>query len=218
VAVERTPIGVSVRDCHGRVERFDEIVFAGHADQSLNILGDNASIDERRFLSAFRYEKNHAVLHTDVRLMPRRRAVWSAWNYMSRQDDPQAARASVTYWMNRLQNLRTPAPLFVSLNPVRAPDPACVLRRFTYDHPSFDAGALAAQSALPKIQGDNRTWFAGSYCGHGFHEDALASGFAVAAALGAPPAWAGEFAEVSPAAGNATPATSPVRASIPVAA
>jgi predicted NAD/FAD-binding protein len=218
VAIERTPVGVSVRDCRGHVEMFDEIILAGHADQSLALLGADASNEERRVLGAFRYEKNRAVLHTDPKLMPRRRAIWSAWNYMSGGDDPHVSSASVTYWMNRLQKLRTPAPIFVSLNPIREPDPARVLRHFSYDHPSFDAVALAAQTALPEIQGHNRTWFAGSYCGHGFHEDALASGFAVAVALGAPPAWAGAFAEVSPAAHNATPANPLARASMPAAA
>jgi predicted NAD/FAD-binding protein len=206
LAIKRTPLGVSVRDSDGRVEIFDEIVLGGHADQSLALLGAGASSDERRALGAFRYEKNHAVLHTDAGLMPRRRALWSAWNYMSGRDDRLSASASVTYWMNRLQDLRTPEPLFISLNPIREPDPDRVLRRFDFDHPSFDAAALTAQATLPDIQGRNRTWFAGSYCGYGFHEDALAAGLAVAAALGAPPPWAGAITEVSPAARNATPA------------
>jgi predicted NAD/FAD-binding protein len=217
-AIDRTPLGVSVRDCDGRTEMFDEIVLAGHADQSLALLGAGASSIERRVLGAFRYEKNHAVLHTDARLMPRRRALWAAWNYMSGRDDRLSASASVTYWMNCLQNLRTSEPLFVSLNPIREPHPAGVLRRFEYDHPSFDAAALAAQTALPEIQGRNRTWFAGSYCGHGFHEDALASGFAIAAALGAPAPWTGTFEEVSPAARNATPAVPFERPILPAAA
>jgi predicted NAD/FAD-binding protein len=218
VAIERTRLGVSLTDCQGRTETFDEIVLAGHADQSLALLGAGASDEERRVLSAFRYEKNHAVLHTDGRLMPRRRGVWSAWNYMSRRDEPQASSASVTYWMNRLQNLRTPEPLFVSLNPIHEPNPARVLRRFDYDHPSFDAAALAAQAALPEIQGRNCTWFAGSYCGHGFHEDALSAGFAVAAALGTPSPWADEVVEVSPAAHIATPAIPAARSGMQVAA
>jgi predicted NAD/FAD-binding protein len=217
-AIERTPLGVSLRDRGGRTEVFDEIVLAGHADQSVALLGAGADIDERRVLSAFRYERNHAVLHTDARLMPRRRAIWAAWNYMGGRDEFLSASASVTYWMNRLQGLRTTEPLLVSLNPMREPDPDRVLRRFDYDHPSFDAAALSAQVDLRKIQGRNRTWFAGSYCGHGFHEDALASGLAVATALGAPPPWASTFEEVSPAAHNATPTLPSAQPVLPAAA
>ena len=50
--------------------------------------------------------------------------------------------------------------------------------------PLFDAGAIAAQMEFWDIQGVRRTWFCGSYLGHGFHEDALQSGLAVAEQLG----------------------------------
>jgi len=218
IAVGRTARGVVLRDADGRSEIFDEVVLAGHADQSLAMLGERATADERRVLRAFRYERNHAVLHTDRRLMPKTRAIWSAWNYMSQQNHGHDAKASVTYWMNRLQRLRTPQPLLVSLNPFREPDPARVLRRFDYDHPCFDSAALAAQAELPTIQGADRIWFAGSFCGHGFHEDALASGLAVAAALGAPAPWAGEITEMSPATANATPAVVLTELGIPARA
>ena len=35
--------------------------------------------------------------------MPRRRSVWSSWNYVGRSD--AATAVSVTYWLNRLQGL-----------------------------------------------------------------------------------------------------------------
>ena len=44
--------------------------------------------------------------------------------------------------------------------------------------------AIAAQQQFWDIQGVRRTWFCGSYLGHGFHEDALQSGLAVAEQLG----------------------------------
>jgi predicted NAD/FAD-binding protein len=95
--------------------------------------------------------------------------------------------------MNRLQNLNAATPLFVTLNPSIEPAPALTLREFIYDHPQFDAAALTAQGQLPALQGGRRSWFCGSYCGYGFHEDALESGLRVATALGAPPPWAREF-------------------------
>ncbi len=136
---------------------------------------------EVELLGAFRYRPNTAVLHTDISLMPRRRAVWSSWNYLG---GDAAQGPSVTYWMNRLQGLRTPQPLFVSLNPQRTPDPAAVLRTELYSHPQLDAAAATAQKKLWSLQGVRRTWFCGAWFGAGFHEDALQSGLAVAEQLG----------------------------------
>ncbi len=191
VALERTPVGVFLRDSIGRVERYDQVVLATHADQALEILGPEAAPMERALLSAFRYERNTALLHQDDRLMPRRRGVWSSWNYMTGAGGDDQRPASVTYWMNRLQNLDPAVPLFLSLNPLRQPAPDKLLRRFVYMHPQFDHAAIEAQAALPDIQGTDRVWFCGSYCGYGFHEDGLRAGLSVAAALGAEAPWQG---------------------------
>ncbi|WP_439815656.1 NAD(P)/FAD-dependent oxidoreductase [Zavarzinia sp. CC-PAN008] len=162
-------------------EAFDAVVIAAHADQALAMLGD-ADTAERQVLGAFHYTPNEAVLHSDASLMPRRRRVWSSWNFCSTGDARD--RVNVTYWMNCLQSLDPAVPLFVSLNPMRQPRPETVLGRFSYSHPFYDAGALQAQGALCQIQGLRRTWFCGSYFGYGFHEDALQSGLAVAELAG----------------------------------
>ena len=108
---------------------------------------------------------------------------------MARSADRFDRAASVTYWMNRLQNLNTRHPLFVSLNPFTEPDPAQIHGRYNYSHPQFDATAVAAQQGIAAIQGRLNTWYAGAYLGYGFHEDGLQSGLHVAAALGSPPPW-----------------------------
>ena len=200
--VTRLAHGVVVRDASGHEDRFDHAVLACHADQALTMMADPAE-DERRILSAFRYQRNRAVLHQDEGLMPRRRRVWSSWNYLSTRAGDPSQSVSVTYWMNRLQSLDMDNPLFVSLNPLREPDPARTLRAFSYEHPVFDHGATAAQAAMGDIQGRDRVWFCGAYCGHGFHEDGLASGLAVAEAIGARRPW--RVAEVSPAGEDARP-------------
>ncbi|WP_374447675.1 NAD(P)/FAD-dependent oxidoreductase [Stella sp.] len=179
---------VVVRDRGGHEERFDQVVLAVHGDQTLAMLPD-ADPHERAILGAFRYAANRAVLHGDPRLMPRRRSVWSSWNYLATRDDAGARAVSVTYWMNRLQGLDPAVPLFVSLNPPEPPAPSQVHAAFDYMHPVFDQAAIDAQAALPRIQGRRRTWFCGAWCGHGFHEDGLSAGLAVAASLGAAPAW-----------------------------
>ena len=201
--IRRTLAGVIVRDAQGHEDRFDAVVLASHADQSLAVLAD-ATPEERSVLGAFRYERNRAVLHTDPALMPRRRRAWASWNYLTNGRFDDQAQVSVTYWMNLLQNIDRRAPLFVTLNPLRDPAPGSVIAAFDYDHPQFDHAAVAAQSRLPAIQGQRGTWFCGSYCGYGFHEDALAAGLAVAQALGAPRPWT--VRDVSPAFANATPA------------
>ena len=178
-----------VHEDGGVARRFDRVVIAAHADQALAML-QAPTPQERRVLGGVAYQPNLAVLHRDPALMPRRRRVWSSWNYMGDTRQAESGRSvSVTYWMNRLQGLDPSVPLFVSLNPLRSPRPELTLAAFDYHHPIFDTAALAAQAELPSIQGVRNIWFCGSWCGYGFHEDALASGLAAAEALGVRRPW-----------------------------
>ena len=116
--------------------------------------------------------------------MPKRRRLWSSWNYLGEGKGREATLA-VTYWMNQLQPLGATAPdLFVTLNPPREIDTAHSIAAFDYAHPMFDAAAMRAQRELWSLQGVNRTWFCGAYFGYGFHEDGLQSGLAAAEAVG----------------------------------
>ena len=208
-ALRRRPEGVEVTTPHG-TQHFDAVVVATHADQARRILGATASPLETALLGAFNYTANDAWLHTDPALMPRRRQVWSSWNYLGGRDGENAgapADLAVTYWLNRLQDLAAP-DIFVTLNPKRAPDADKVLARMTYEHPVFDGPAIQAQARLPEIQGIDRIWYCGSYFGYGFHEDGLESGFAVAESLGSPVPWAGAVKAASPAARTARPLAS----------
>jgi predicted NAD/FAD-binding protein len=204
-AVTRTPAGVLIRSADGVDRRFDQLVIATHADQALEILGHGASGAEREILSAFRYQRNRAVLHSDAALMPRRRAAWASWNYHTGDENEAGGDTSVTYWMNRLQSLNTLQNVFVTLNPINQPTQHHAHRTFIYDHPLFDHSALTAQARLPEIQGSNRVWYCGSYCGYGFHEDGLQAGLSVAAALGAQAPWAERIEPMSPAHHAVTP-------------
>jgi predicted NAD/FAD-binding protein len=179
----------------GVAETYDHVVIGAHADQALRMLADPDD-GETRLLSLFRYGRNDTILHTDARLMPRRRSVWSSWNYLAPDRAPgtpfpspsplSGSRSvlSVTYWMNRLQALPTRTNLFVTLNPHTMPPDGRVLARMTYEHPILDGPAIAAQPALWSLQGHRRTWFCGAWFGAGFHEDGLQSGLAVAEQLG----------------------------------
>jgi predicted NAD/FAD-binding protein len=172
---------VNVRTARG-VEAFDHVVLACHSDQSAAILAD-ADEAEHRLLAGARYQPNRALLHTDARLMPASRQVWSSWNYLSDGGDDPAV--SVTYLLNKLQPLPFRTPLFVSLNPLVEPAPESVIAEFDYAHPVFDTRMIEAQQQLPGVQGRRRVWLAGAWTGYGFHEDGLKSGLAVAAALAA---------------------------------
>lgn len=174
---ERVVVG---HDCGG--ESFDQVVIAAHADRALAMLPD-ASALEAETLGAFHYRDNRAILHSDAGLMPKRKSIWSSWNYASRPGEG-APQLSVTYWMNRLQGIADDKPLFLTLNPLTEPDPALVHQEIEWGHPMFDSGAVAAQHHLWELQGRNRTWFCGAYFGAGFHEDGLQSGLAVAEAIG----------------------------------
>ena len=63
---------VQVQDSNGGSAVYDEIVLACHSNEALALLAD-ADAREREALSPFRYQRNVAVLHRDVRVMPRRR-------------------------------------------------------------------------------------------------------------------------------------------------
>lgn len=180
--IERAP-GRATIYANGTARTYDAVVLACHSDQALAMLAEPTA-DETRLLGQIRYSKNRVVLHRDTALMPQRRNAWAAWNYVGEKPvDGETGQPSVTYWMNLLQGLRG-QNLFVTLNPEREPDPATVLVDHEFDHPIFNAGALAAQSELWSLQGVNSVWYAGAWFGSGFHEDGLQAGLAVAEALG----------------------------------
>ena len=185
--ISRDRNGTVVTDRTGHRARYDEVVLACHADEALALLAD-PDPEEAYSLSAIRFQENEAVLHSDPALMPRRRRLWSSWNYLS-AGGQAAGRVSVSYWMNRLQGIDRRFPLFVTLNPQRPPAADAQIGRFVYHHPVFDRRACEAQARLARLQGLRRTWYCGAWLGYGFHEDGLSSAIAVARALGVAPPW-----------------------------
>ncbi|GHE22635.1 NAD(P)/FAD-dependent oxidoreductase [Halomonas urumqiensis] len=180
--IRRHDDGVELRT-DGGVERFDQVVLACHADQALAML-DDPSDAEREILGAMPYQDNDVVLHTDTRLLPRRKRAWASWNYRLDGRDEQA-RVSVTYDMNILQRLEAPHTFCVTLNDSEAIDPAKILGRFTYAHPQFTLAGQAAQARHAEISGvPQRTHYCGAYWRSGFHEDGVWSALRVAMTLG----------------------------------
>jgi uncharacterized protein len=177
-------------------EDFDGVVMACHPDQALALLGQGATTAEQGLLGAIRYQPNLAVLHTDVSVLPSQSQAWAAWNYERRAADAPSTSTSASathsaaagdqqqvclhYLINRLQPLPWQQPVVVSLNPLTPIAPGCVIQTFHYDHPVFDAPAIAAQKEVATLQGQQQTWFCGAWCGYGFHEDGLQSGWTAA--------------------------------------
>jgi len=172
---------VVVTPATGEPQRFDEVVLATHSDQALSMLED-PSDREHELLGAIPYQANEAVLHTDVRMLPRRRRAWASWNYHL-LDDP-GDRTTVTYHMNRLQSLTAERDFCVTLNRTQEIDPAHVIRRIQYAHPVYTAGGVRAQQRVAEISGRERTHFCGAYWGWGFHEDGVVSALRVAKRFG----------------------------------
>jgi predicted NAD/FAD-binding protein len=178
--VIRDADGVTVISAAG-TERFDKVVFACHSDQALALLA-TPSADERAVLGTLTYASNDVVLHTDTRLLPRRRKAWASWNY--RLGGAEQAPAALTYNMNILQGIDAPVTFCVSLNQTAQIDPAQVLARFSYSHPQYSLAALAAQARQGELQGRQHSYYCGAYWGNGFHEDGVLSALKVAEYFG----------------------------------
>jgi len=148
---------------------YDHIVLASHADQSLKML-DKPTEEEQRILSKFKYVSNQAILHSDEKLMPKKKLAWSSWNSIS-----NGKQTSVTYWLNNLQNLKSDNNFFLTLNPFCEINKESIIKKINFTHPHFNSDTLKHQKSLFSLQGKKRTWYCGSYFGYGFHEDGIKS-------------------------------------------
>ncbi|EAQ25040.1 NAD(P)/FAD-dependent oxidoreductase [Roseovarius sp. 217] len=179
--IRRLAEGVEVRAEGGDWEQFDEVVIAAHSDDALRLLAD-ADESERGSVGAIAYQPNDIILHADTSVMPRRRAVWSSWNYTEARVK-RAGQIDLTYWMNSLQPIPEDDPHFVTLNTTRPIRDELIYDQVTLRHPVYDLGAVAAQARVRAMNGRRNTWFCGAWMRNGFHEDGLASGLEVAEAI-----------------------------------
>ena len=184
--VERTQQGVIISIEGEKSEFFDKIIFATHANDTLELLHDIKQ-EEYDILSQFSFQKNNVILHSQSSYMPKKKMAWSSWNYLSNNSEKK--ELCVTYWMNKLQSISNHFPLFVTLNPfsdfpIKEPH-----RHFTYLHPIFDQNAIEAQKKLNTIQGPLHTYFCGAWTRYGFHEDGILSAVAIAKAFNIEIPW-----------------------------
>ena len=157
---------------------YDKVIFAMHAPDVLKLI-DEPTVDELRILSAFEYKENKAILHNDTKALYPNKNIYAAWNYKTNGEDKNV---TLSYWINRLQNLNSKKEYFVSLNETEKIEQ--VIEKISYEHPQFDKKAIEAQNKRALINGKNNTYFAGAYWRYGFHEDGLYSANTIASEFG----------------------------------
>ena len=174
--ISKSKEGIRVHYQEG-IKTFDKVILACHADQSSEILIENFS-EEANLLKDFKYQKNTSILHSDINFMPKRKSVWSSWNYIT--ETGNSGNLSITYWMNELQGINSPKPILLSLNPKILPNPDLIYGQYSYSHPILDNNAINIQKKLSSIQGKNNLWFCGAWTGFGVHEDGVKSAIEIA--------------------------------------
>ncbi|KAJ7738325.1 FAD/NAD(P)-binding domain-containing protein [Mycena metata] len=178
---------VQLTTANGVTESYDHVIFACHSDTVLSILraGEGMTEEEQRILGMFQWNRNEAVLHSDIELMPNSRLAWSCWNYLTQsvldsrgKRKANSDQVSLTYGMNDLQHISEAnyGPVLVTLNPPFEPREGTLAGRYRYDHPVLDARAVRAQKLMRTIQRTRSISYAGAYLRYGFHEDGFASG------------------------------------------
>ncbi|WP_416883651.1 NAD(P)/FAD-dependent oxidoreductase [Marivita sp.] len=180
-AVRRDVMGAEVKAYGSEWERYDEVVFATHSDDTLRLLADATPL-EKRALGAITYQPNRIVLHADASIMPKKRICWSLWNY-TEAEAKELNTIDLTYWMNSLQPIPENDPHFVTLNTTRPIREELIYDECTLRHPVYDLDALAAQDIVRDMNGTHRTWFCGAWMKNGFHEDGLGSAVDVVDAI-----------------------------------
>lgn len=180
-AVRRDALGVEVKAWGGEWERFDEVVFATHSDDSLRMLAD-ADADETAALGAVKYQPNRMVFHSDNSVMPKARSVWASWIY-SEEKGKREDTIDLTYWINKLQPWLKEDELFVTLNTTRTIREELIWDECELRHPVYDLAALDAQKVIAQANGAQNTWFCGAWMKNGFHEDGLSSAVDVVDAM-----------------------------------
>ena len=165
-----------------KVIEFDKVICASHADQTFKMIKD-LNREEEAVLKPWSYSKNITILHTDSSFMPPSKSAWACWNYVKNKDSDDGDDVSLTYYMNRLQGLKTKNNYLVTLNPTKKIPNEKKIYETVYTHPKYTQASISTQDKIKKVNGSNHLYFCGSYCRYGFHEDGVISAVNVAKEL-----------------------------------
>ena len=180
--IKQQETGYELKTSKGFSQTFDNIIFAGHSNESLNILlrSENPDPSIIDTLNSYRYVENQAVLHDDVSFLPSDKRLWASWNVQSVGSSADDYVSQTTYHMNRLQKLETTKELMVTINPLKEPDPENILYQTQYSHPVLSTRKQDIERKFQILNKGPGVYFCGAYIGYGFHEDGYQSGMRVA--------------------------------------
>jgi len=181
-SVVRDDSWIEVNHATGK-ETFDQLVFACHSDQALDLL-KNASIEEKAILGELLYQQNDVILHSDASLMPTKSLSWASWNFLAGEQEHNDPTL-VTYCMNILQGTASDQPFLVSLNARHKIDPEKIIGEYNYAHPVYSVAGMKAQCRRNEISGVGRIHYCGAYWYNGFHEDGVRSALDIGEKFGA---------------------------------
>lgn len=169
---------VTILDKNNNAESYDQVVMATSAWNALALLSDASEL-ERTLLGAVKFEKARVVLHSDERVMPANKKLWSFFNFKT----DGVEKPIMTYHWQRPDQL----PIFITIDPSQetvAPDK--IITELHWEHSIGDTNLVQIQKQLHAIQGNNRTWFCGAHLAvPAYHEAAFCSGLVIANKLGA---------------------------------
>lgn len=165
----------------GRTVHYDQVILACNADQAYKLLEDPTP-DETSLLGVWRYKEGRVVLHRDRSSFPEK-SLMQAYTFLYTQRDG-VFDTSVNGSLEYEPGVAPDCDLVSSQHPNFPIDPAKIELDTVLRTPYFDFDAIETVERLPRLNGVRRTYFCGSYFGHGLHEDAVRSAVQVAARLG----------------------------------
>tara|TARA_Y100001970_G_scaffold288860_1_gene417464 strand:- start:2795 stop:4075 length:1281 start_codon:yes stop_codon:yes gene_type:complete len=171
--------GVLLHSHDGKKYNFDQVILATHADISLKI-ASNLTNEKKSILGSHKYSYNDVYLHTDKEFMPKDQTSWACWNAITTQQNNLNNKTYITYYSNRLQNLKSYTKYFITVNPPIEPKPETTLYKTKYSHPILTKTWSETMSDLSILNSNSRISFCGAYLGYGFHEDGFRSGKLIA--------------------------------------
>ncbi len=189
--VYREPSGLVVEDQDGNSEKFDDVIFACNANQTLMIL-DQPSFLERYILSSIRYESelhNHTVIHSDASILPNNdtKPLTTRSNYIE-QYGARPDNYEITYIMHNQQPWASHSdkPCLVTYNATSKIDEDRIVKKWWFQHIVHDVKHLVFLVPLfGFIQGRKHTWHCGAHTLINSQETCFVTGLAAARQIGA---------------------------------
>jgi len=196
--VKRTKSGIEATDTNGKTEHFDEIIFACNSETVLQVL-EQPSFLERRCLGAVRYYDDVTITHTDRSYMERHYgADLDNDMYYIHTDEDDASKIEMSFNLANYQpHLKESGhkSLFQTIFLDKKQQSGWTMEQISKDRilsrhwwRQFAHTWTHFAFAVPLvrfIQGNQHTWYAGSWTLINTHEIANISGLAAAARLGA---------------------------------